>query len=221
MDGLRDEVIGAWNRRAQPEGEAPQAGQVAIPDRIQTKWLREIAQDAGFVLTRLDELVVPSPHYNAEPYLRRLLKLVARGTATERAAAQGEKAAAANAGGLTTEVLRALSDARAMAMKNVLAARIPECGDFGDIAQNLDWAIGQLVRDDRTPAADAGGQDAAVAAIQFALEDEDGLDFLSYWNEGEFDVIRRHWENVPEAVFIGADPLHPATRAAATSAGEQ
>lgn len=25
MDGLRDEVIGAWNRRAQPEGEAPQA----------------------------------------------------------------------------------------------------------------------------------------------------------------------------------------------------
>ena len=70
----------------------------------------------------------------------------------------------------------------------------------------------------RTPAADAGGQDAAVAAIQFALEDEDGLDFLSYWNEGEFDVIRRNWENVPEAVFIGADPLHPATRAAATSA---
>jgi Lar family restriction alleviation protein len=53
-------------------------------------------------------------------------------------------------------------------------------------------------------------QDAAVAAIQFALEDEcgDGLQFLRYWNEGEFDVIRRNWADVPEAVFIGADPLY-------------
>lgn len=72
----------------------------------------------------------------------------------------------------------------------------------------------------RTPVGDAGDQDAAVAAIQFALEDEDGLDFLSYWNEGEFDAIRRNWKNVPETVFIGADPLHQATRAPATSAGE-
>jgi len=29
MDGLREEVIGAWNRRARPEDEAPQAVQVA------------------------------------------------------------------------------------------------------------------------------------------------------------------------------------------------
>lgn len=53
---------------------------------------------------------------------------------------------------------------------------------------------------------------AAVAAIQFALEDEDGIDFLRYWNEGEFDIVRRNWPDAPEAIYIGADPLHPATR---------
>lgn len=52
---------------------------------------------------------------------------------------------------------------------------------------------------------------AAVAAIQYALEDDDGIDFLRYWNQGEFDVLRRNWENIPEEVFIGADPLHPKT----------
>lgn len=59
---------------------------------------------------------------------------------------------------------------------------------------------------------------AAVAAIKYALETEDAEEFLRYWNEGEFDVIRRNWENVPEAVFIGADPLHPATRKIAAKA---
>jgi hypothetical protein len=54
---------------------------------------------------------------------------------------------------------------------------------------------------------------AAVAAIQFALEDEDGIDFLSYWNQGDFDIIRRNWPEAPETVYIGADPLHPATAA--------
>lgn len=50
---------------------------------------------------------------------------------------------------------------------------------------------------------------AAVAAIQVALDDEcgDGLQFLRYWNEGEFDKLRRNWPEAPEAVYIGADPL--------------
>lgn len=51
-------------------------------------------------------------------------------------------------------------------------------------------------------------QDAALAAIQFALETDDGLTFLRYWNEGEFETIRREWPEAPEAIFIGADPLH-------------
>lgn len=54
---------------------------------------------------------------------------------------------------------------------------------------------------------------AAVSAIQFALEDDDGIDFLRYWNEGDFDVLRRNWPEAPEAVFIGADPQHDRTAA--------
>ena len=54
-------------------------------------------------------------------------------------------------------------------------------------------------------------QNAAVAAIQFALETDDGLAFLRCWNEGNFDTIRREWPEAPEAVFVVADPLHPAT----------
>lgn len=51
-------------------------------------------------------------------------------------------------------------------------------------------------------------KNAAVAAIQFALETDGGLEFLRCWNEGEFDVIRQEWPDAPEAVFVGADPLH-------------
>lgn len=50
--------------------------------------------------------------------------------------------------------------------------------------------------------------DPAVAAIQFALEDDDGIEFLRCWNEGDFDSIRDQWPEAPEEVFIGADPLY-------------
>ncbi|KAA0946189.1 hypothetical protein FQ186_26095 [Pseudomonas sp. ANT_H14] len=50
--------------------------------------------------------------------------------------------------------------------------------------------------------------DAAVAAIQFALDNGEGMSFLRLWNQGDFDVIRSEWPEAPEEVFIGADPLH-------------
>lgn len=50
--------------------------------------------------------------------------------------------------------------------------------------------------------------DSAVAAIQFSLSDSEGHVFLNLWNEGDFDSIREEWPEVPEAVFIGADPLY-------------
>ena len=52
--------------------------------------------------------------------------------------------------------------------------------------------------------------DAAVAAIQFALDTEHdgGMDFLRVWNQGDFPEIRKFWPEAPEEVFIGADPLH-------------
>lgn len=52
---------------------------------------------------------------------------------------------------------------------------------------------------------------AAVAAIQFALETDEGLNFLRLWNEGEFDILREEWPDAPEDVYIGADPLYKAS----------
>lgn len=50
---------------------------------------------------------------------------------------------------------------------------------------------------------------AAVAAIAFALDSAtDGIAFLRSWNEGDFDAIRKWWPEAPEAVYVGADPLH-------------
>jgi|SRR5687768_1541777 len=51
--------------------------------------------------------------------------------------------------------------------------------------------------------------DAAVAAIKYALYsgESDSDTFLRLWFEGNFDAIRREWNNVPDEVFAGADPL--------------
>jgi hypothetical protein len=65
-------------------------------------------------------------------------------------------------------------------------------------------------------------KDAAVAAIQYALKHqmEDPIEFLYRWNEGDFESIRNEWKDVPEEVFIGADPLHPATITAMRAQGD-
>jgi hypothetical protein len=49
---------------------------------------------------------------------------------------------------------------------------------------------------------------AAVAAIEFALNDDEPMEFLRLWHQGDFDVIREEWPDAPESVFVGADPLH-------------
>lgn len=51
---------------------------------------------------------------------------------------------------------------------------------------------------------------AAAAVIAYALANpcESPLDFLRCWNSGDFEALRQEWDNVPEEVFIGADPLH-------------
>lgn len=62
--------------------------------------------------------------------------------------------------------------------------------------------------------------DPALAAIKFALHEPDGegLAFLRAWLHGAFSEIRRDWPEAPDAVFIGADPLHPGTHALAQHA---
>ncbi|MDX9625917.1 hypothetical protein [Pseudomonas fragariae (ex Marin et al. 2024)] len=53
--------------------------------------------------------------------------------------------------------------------------------------------------------------DAANAAIQFALRNGEGLQFLRHWNQGDFDVIRKEWPEVPEEVFIETDTSNKRT----------
>lgn len=49
--------------------------------------------------------------------------------------------------------------------------------------------------------------DAAVAAIKFSLQTDEGDAFLRCWLEGDFAAIRKEWPDAPEELFIGADPL--------------
>jgi hypothetical protein len=44
--------------------------------------------------------------------------------------------------------------------------------------------------------------------MKFAVGTDEGMAFLHCWLHGEFDVIRKEWPEAPEAVFVGADPLH-------------
>lgn len=43
-----------------------------------------------------------------------------------------------------------------------------------------------------------------MAAIAFALETEQGMTFLRYWSNADFQAVRRGWL---EDVFDGVDPL--------------
>ena len=53
------------------------------------------------------------------------------------------------------------------------------------------------------------------SVISYMLDKCDGaydaMDFLRCWNEGDFDILRKEWENVPDEVFW-ADPLHERNR---------
>lgn len=54
--------------------------------------------------------------------------------------------------------------------------------------------------------------DPASAAIEYALNDDSPMEFLRCWLEGDFEALRTEWHNVPDEVFVGADPLFiPAT----------
>lgn len=89
----------------------------------------------------------------------------------ECAITRGDRTSAADAGDLSAEVLRALSDARALAMKNVVAARVPESGDFGNIAQNQDWALDQLTSGSATDSAPANQVASSTPSRSKGCED--------------------------------------------------
>lgn len=53
--------------------------------------------------------------------------------------------------------------------------------------------------------------DAAVHAIEFMMNNDEGEAFMRCWMHGDFDAIREEWPEAPEDVFIGADCEHPQT----------
>lgn len=54
--------------------------------------------------------------------------------------------------------------------------------------------------------------EAAVAIIKYVLNcDDEPMTALQLWSEGDFQALRDEWKDVPESVFIGADPLHVVT----------
>ena len=66
-------------------------------------------------------------------------------------------------------------------------------------------------------AEEEAAQDPASALITFILEHANGPDgfdpvyLMETWNEGNFEALRRDWPELPEEVYIGADPLHKKT----------
>ncbi|RQU12378.1 hypothetical protein DF153_18520 [Burkholderia cenocepacia] len=80
-----------------------------------------------------------------------------------------------------------------------------------DLAQRLLDMIEFARRAPELPAS-AHIKDASVAAIQYALDAEEGFEWLSLWNEGEFDRCRHGWPDAPDDCYIGADPMHPETQ---------
>jgi hypothetical protein len=48
---------------------------------------------------------------------------------------------------LCSDQIKALEDARNTAMEFTLRARVPECGEFGRIAQGLDWLLDTIIKD--------------------------------------------------------------------------
>jgi len=45
----------------------------------------------------------------------------------------------------------------------------------------------------------------AVAAIEFSLKTDEGLEFLRIWQHGDFDAIRKEWPECPKECFDGAE----------------
>ena len=50
-------------------------------------------------------------------------------------------------------------------------------------------------------------RDCLLSFISFVVEEKpDEVEtFMRLWYEGDFDAIRKEWDNVPEAIFSGAE----------------
>jgi len=82
---------------------------------------------------------------------------------------------------------------------NVLSVR-PKTGTRVNPKKDWNWNV------KGAQAVERAEPNPAVAAIEFALDADEGLDFLHAWFYGDFDVCRKEWPDAPEACYVGADP---------------
>ncbi len=92
--------------------------------------------------------VAPLRQENAE--LRALVKQL-----TAQAKADGERIGRLEASGAT--LVEAATEARRIAMEQAVKARVPECGNFGEIAQDLDAALAPFQQEALSALAEADG----------------------------------------------------------------
>lgn len=57
---------------------------------------------------------------------------------------------------------------------------------------------------DEIAASRAAATAPAVHAIQFAITNSEGLEFLRHWMHGDWDVIRREWPEAPASVVVAS-----------------
>lgn len=84
--------------------------------------------------------------YERPPHIELPIKQLAAklGVDVESDLAERGAARPAPIGAVAPEAMRALIEAHDLAMKQTVQARIPECGDFGAIAQNLAFVLDQM-----------------------------------------------------------------------------
>lgn len=108
--------------------------------------------------------------------------------------------------GIKLDIVKWGNSAAVRLPATVLAQIDAKIGDAFEV--DVDAANGSLtLRPARQK--DSRHADASLAAIDYALKlgaGDGGIEFLSCWQEGDFESIRNEWPGAPEAVFIGADP---------------
>lgn len=111
-------------------------------------------------------------------------------------------------------------------MSDIVQRLISAAEDFPEIEENPSYLYCaasveiQHLRA-RLAAAEADACNSpAIAAIEYALSHDDSETFLRLWFMGDFEALRAEWDDVPDAVFIGADPLFEPNAIEAARGGE-
>lgn len=172
------------------------------PDDYQKGCYRTAQDDAAFAI-RLYRTrhVAPLEQENAE--LRALVKDL-----TAQAKADGERIGQLEA--KVAPLVEAATKARCIAMEQAVKARVPECGNFGEIAQDLDAALAPFQQETLSALAEAKKVETVKIGDRF--RDAWGDHRVTWEVVGEYPssvVIKGCWPNGPSITEDRAKLLNP------------